>query len=459
MLGRVQARVAAQVLACAVAVALSCAGTQAAAARPPPVTVFAVPGDAPVVSGGITAGPDGGVWFTAESRFAGVSYVDRVTANGISAQYQLPNRFAASVAIVTGPDGALWFTEGGTLEKLARLTTAGALSEYMTQADLQSPGGVTVGPDGAIWFTDLNSGSLLSVLPGSPPGDINSLVRHHIPAGGATAITTGGDGALWFNNNPLRALGRLLPPTPTRPAALNLFPLTCHGCRVERLTRGPDNAIWFTERGGVGPVPRGSAIGRIGLTGKISQFQLAKASGPFGIAAGSDGSLYFTEQTTPHAIGRIASDGRIGQLALPPNIQPKEITLGPDNAIWFTVERPGAVARVNAPIPFASTVSLPRPPSRVNRAGKLSVVLRCDGVLPCRGTLRLRLRTHRADLTLAQTRILVRPGLRRVALRLNLAGKTVPAQKHELRSQLVAQLDSYGTGNWATRNVSLRIGK
>jgi virginiamycin B lyase len=58
---------------------------------------------------GITAGPDGALWFT-ESAAA----IGRITTSGVIKEFHINTTNSEPTAITTGPDGNLWFTEGGT---------------------------------------------------------------------------------------------------------------------------------------------------------------------------------------------------------------------------------------------------------------------------------------------------------------------------------------------------------
>lgn len=59
-------------------------------------------------------------------------------------------------------------------------------------------------------------------------------------------------------------------------------------------------------------------------------------SGPFGIALGSDGAVWFTE-ITGNKIGRLDTDGKIIEYDLPEKASfPSMIVAGPDGALWFT---------------------------------------------------------------------------------------------------------------------------
>jgi len=65
----------------------------------------------------ITAGPDGNLWFT--ERFgscsapliAGCSKIARITTAGVITEFPVPTPGGGPIGITAGPDGALWFTE------------------------------------------------------------------------------------------------------------------------------------------------------------------------------------------------------------------------------------------------------------------------------------------------------------------------------------------------------------
>jgi streptogramin lyase len=60
------------------------------------------------------------------------------------------------VGITAGPDGALWFAnyEGDSIKggSIGRITTTGAVTNY-AGTNIVHPLGITIGPDGALWFT------------------------------------------------------------------------------------------------------------------------------------------------------------------------------------------------------------------------------------------------------------------------------------------------------------------
>src|SRR6476646_1074516 len=67
--------------------------------------------------------------------------------------------------ITAGPDGNLWFTENSfdTTPRIGRLTVSGTLLETM---DLGfGPFDIVAGPDGNLWFTDPDANTIGRVTP------------------------------------------------------------------------------------------------------------------------------------------------------------------------------------------------------------------------------------------------------------------------------------------------------
>jgi virginiamycin B lyase len=56
---------------------------------------------------GITAGPDGAIWFCG----FGSNEIGRITVDGTVERFPVPTPKSVPYHIVPGPDGALWFTE------------------------------------------------------------------------------------------------------------------------------------------------------------------------------------------------------------------------------------------------------------------------------------------------------------------------------------------------------------
>ncbi|HWZ89515.1 MAG TPA: hypothetical protein VNW92_11715, partial [Polyangiaceae bacterium] len=126
---------------------------------------------------GITAGPDGNVWFT---ELDGHN-IGRVTPTGTITEFPIPSG-ASPGGITAGKDGNLWFTEAGSANSIGRATPMGSVAEYVIPTSASDPTGIAAGPDGNIWFTELSANKI---------GRISDLM-----GGGNVKASTGGGGPL-----------------------------------------------------------------------------------------------------------------------------------------------------------------------------------------------------------------------------------------------------------------------
>jgi streptogramin lyase len=97
---------------------------------------------------------------------------------------------------------------------------------------------------------------------------------------------------------------------------------------VEGIAAGSDGNMWFTEQ-----VP--SKIGKITPSGTVTEYALPEKSEPVGIAAGPSGNLWFTDVKSSK-IGKITTSGTVTEYALPKESDPQGIAVGPDGNLWFT---------------------------------------------------------------------------------------------------------------------------
>lgn len=120
------------------------------------------------------------------------------------------------------------------------------------------------------------------------------------------------------------------------------------------IANGPNGSVWFAENGG--------GVGRIDGAGKITEYPVAANSQknlgiPDAMAAGSDGSLWFTDiSVSVPRVGRVdPATGASTLYELPltgavnfTNAQVTSITPGADGAMWFTGGYSGALGRIDA---------------------------------------------------------------------------------------------------------------
>ncbi|MEZ5141771.1 MAG: fibronectin type III domain-containing protein [Acidimicrobiales bacterium] len=120
---------------------------------------------------GITAGPDGALWFTstANDRIGRITTTGQITTyTGLGVDYPQ--------GITAGPDGAVWFTNRGT-NSIGRISTAGVVSNFKT-TEMKDPWAITVGPDSSIWFTNAATGgsigNIVTALPPEAPSGVSA---------------------------------------------------------------------------------------------------------------------------------------------------------------------------------------------------------------------------------------------------------------------------------------------
>jgi streptogramin lyase len=262
---------------------------------------------------GITAGPDGNLWFTE----AVGNKIGRITTDGMITEFSGTPALDQPFSITAGPDGNLWFTDVDA-NKIGRITTDGMITEFSLPRFDSFPQRITAGPDGNLWFTEggLPGGNKIGRI--TTDGVINKKeFPVPTPAGAPNDITAGPDRKLWFTEFLGNKIGRI-----STNGRIREFLIPTDNSEPLAITAGPDANLWFTE---------GNAIGRITTDGEITEFSTPNGAGA--ITAGSDGALWFTEG---NAIGRITTDGEITEFSTPTDSAPAGITVGPDGDLWFT---------------------------------------------------------------------------------------------------------------------------
>ena len=151
--------------------------------------------------------------------------------------------------ITAGPDGALWFTEEGT-SRIGRMTASGGFAGEVTIPNSANPvpcsdplfvpplDQITVGSDNRLWFTEPRDNQIGSIDPSNPStslveyGTANGLTPGAQPEG----ITRGPDGKIWFTEAGLGKIGRL---DPAASPAITEYPNVALGGGPSDITAGP----------------------------------------------------------------------------------------------------------------------------------------------------------------------------------------------------------------------------
>jgi virginiamycin B lyase len=329
--------------------ALSIFAALPATAAAPPFNEFPLP-VANSQPRGITAGPDGALWFTEFIK----QKIGRITTDAAHtlSEFPLPPPPAPGGVplksgrqprgIAAGPDGAIWFTEY-TADMIGRIDpTTHAISEFAVPTPLSQPRAIAAGPDGAMWFTEFGTNKIGRIDPKlATPGTSNGITEFSPTAGSPRGIVAGPDNAMWFADDTGNAVGRI-PMTATRQnPQITEFPVPTNLSSPRGIAVGPDGALWFAEA--VGKIGRiDPALATPGTSNGITEVPVptqvaAPGIGPDGIAAGPDHAMWFVELTAAQ-LGRIdATTHAVTEVPVPtPASKPDSIALGPDKAMWFT---------------------------------------------------------------------------------------------------------------------------
>ncbi len=211
---------------------------------------------------------DGDLWATGY-----FGEVDQITTGG-AGSFQTAGITRGGLQGITADQGGnLWFTEGdgdfGPAPAIGEITRHGVVREYSTGITPRStPVDITLGPDGNLWFTEFNTGKVGRI---TPEGTVTEFAIGSPatglanPGSGLFSITTDA-GYLWITGSTDGSIRRVLP------SQCSMRTLSCA------------QADFVTSN--------------TGLSG-----------GPLSIAAGPDGDLWFSVNGAQ--LGRITPQGRI----------------------------------------------------------------------------------------------------------------------------------------------------
>ncbi len=122
-----------------------------------PTTTYTLPHDGS--EGEITVGPDGAFWISGPMAYDpsawGIPIVARCTLSGKITEFRFPhgeNGVRGAFGITAGPDGAIWFADP-LGRQLVRLALTSEVQSFRLPWPNSAPVQVVVGPDGGIWFT------------------------------------------------------------------------------------------------------------------------------------------------------------------------------------------------------------------------------------------------------------------------------------------------------------------
>ncbi len=209
----------------------------------------------------------------------------------------------------------------------------------------------------------ITPGMIQQTWPQCPAGA--SITSDVFPAGGHTWFRSIGSAAgddlllAFFQQHPLRPVAASWGPVSTPPVppvnasriairSMRVFRLPGPGAEPFDIAAGANGSMWFTEFAA-------DKIGRITPAGVITEYQVpTPGAGPYQIAAGPQGTMWFTEYNTTR-IGRVTSAGQVTQFSVPrPTYGPAGIT-GSATGPMYAADPAGFIDTISASGPITAT--------------------------------------------------------------------------------------------------------
>jgi streptogramin lyase len=209
------------------------------------------------------------------------------------------------------------------------------------------PSYITSGADGNLWFTTgenavgivgghigrLTVSGMPTLFPILTANPYNLTVA-------SVGIVSGPDDNVWFDA--VASDGKGYISTATTSGIIINYQFSMTYPTVGRVAVGPDGNIW-TAITDLNQSEGSNKIEICTTSGSISEQTLPSYSGPYGIVAGSDGNVWFTETSASADVGRLSPTGSLTEF--PPSSTARNIALGADGNLWFTEPGNGAIGR------------------------------------------------------------------------------------------------------------------
>jgi len=329
---------------------------------PQEVTIFRTAMMKEYFPGGLTAGPDGNMWFLAKKARKYTSATERnngivgkITPSGVVTEYS--KGITESVigmspnSIVTGPDGNIWFLESN---KIARSTPDGVITEFPCGVAGGRPLiSIVAGTDGNLWFTWPDGIGKITTS-----GKVTGYHQGITPSSFIWAITPGPDGNMWFTETAVNSdrIGKITPDGVVTEYSEGIT----EGALSRAITAGSDGNLWFVEEGA-------GRIGKITVQGAVTEYKPSGVinSALWSIASGSDGNVWYSDAVRG-IIGKIDLEGKVTEFAIKSatvldvsgakkntkiqNFQTSKIVFSPDGSLWFTGTGDVSFGRLHMPL-------------------------------------------------------------------------------------------------------------
>jgi len=286
----------------------------------------------------ITNGSDGNRWFTEGTEFTGApAKIGRVTPGGVVTEFEPTIDDGCNFCILTdieqGQGDLLYITSNDAFLMRFNVQTQTFLTPVAMPNSSALAGQLAVAGD-HVWITDFNNhvvwryNSTTGVFDGFPADPSDVAVD---AAGNAWFTETQANPD--FSSNIARIGANASPDDP------NAVTRTATATAARAVTVSPiDGKVWFAAR-----FPSGQAGQAVGFLdpangNNVEVFPVAD-TGPNGIAAAPDGTIWFTQETKGNA-ATVTDTGVITEFKTVKGSQPAGITVAPNGDPWYAM--PGA---------------------------------------------------------------------------------------------------------------------
>ena len=277
---------------------------------------------------GIAKGSDGRLWFAQDY----TNQIGAMTPSGTVTEYNVPSSNAGLQGLTAGSDGRLYFIENET-GKIGAVTTAGVFTEYTVSVS-GDPDQIAEGPDNRVWCTLVDTDNLCALT----TSGTNSTYAAAPGSANPAFVTAGPDGNMWYTTS--AGINSYVNAMSTSGAPVYSYPVGS-GAFLFGIAAGSDGRLWFCDTSN-------NYIWAVTTGGALTHYSIPTgSSGPWSIVAGPDGNLWFTEQAAGK-IGRITTSGVITEYLVPSgtNAYLYYITVGPDGNLWFTEGQTGYIGEM-----------------------------------------------------------------------------------------------------------------
>jgi streptogramin lyase len=278
--------------------------------------------------GGIARGSDNNLWLVA-SNYIGIESIVPSSQKQTTYGYTTTSANAAT-GIAADAKGNLWFTQQAA-DQVGVFNPATAITtEYPGGSGVYGPLGIAHGPDGNMWFTE--AGDVGCCSSGSDIGTVTpsgQITQHPVQTANSNPygiVYDSFDGNFWYTEPAADRVGRINPTNFSAPD----YAVPTANARPEAIAVDASGNLWFVENGA-------ARIGEFSPNNpnQISEYNIPGT--PYGIVAGPDGNIWFTEYASGYKIGVFSpsSNKVIAQYALPSGHNAGTIIVGPDHNLWF----------------------------------------------------------------------------------------------------------------------------